>query len=111
MSPRDYFSLWTDSPVLGGSGVGRIRQPLFFSGVLLGALGQAVFDYYREGKTLGVGELVIAIIASLVTFPWVYYRAGLNRVAQMSFAKWCVSFQYGFFWPVILKVIEKALGG
>jgi hypothetical protein len=104
-----YFSLWTDSPAYGSStGVVKIRQPFFFLGVLIGAMAHPVFDYYRDGSGMEAGQLIVAVIASLVTFPWVYYQAGLDR-ATMSFAKWCVAFQYGFFWPVIFKVIEKAL--
>ena len=108
-SVADFMLLLTEEPALGKGGIIEKRQPIYYSGVLAGAIGQAYFVHYREGAAFDWGAIVIALIVSLTTFAFVYERAGLNR-AKMSFAKWCVAFQYGFFWPIVFGVIEKYLG-
>jgi hypothetical protein len=43
---------------------------------------------------------------SLVAFPYIYKKAGLNR-GQLTLAKWAVGFQNGFFWSVAIDAISK----
>jgi predicted membrane channel-forming protein YqfA (hemolysin III family) len=108
----DYFSLWTAVPELGGRGAqGRVRQPLVFFGVLLGALAKVVYDWLTASQTSALSwqSFVVAAIAGLVAFPYIYEKAGLNR-GQLTFAKWAVAFQNGFFWTVAMDAISKLHG-
>lgn len=97
----DYFSLWTYYATAGGRGETKLRQLKLFSGVLAGALSKTIFDYFSDIGEIGVGSLVVATIASFVVFPLFYAQAGLNR-GRLTFSKWCLAFQHGFFWSVAM---------
>lgn len=103
----DYFSLWTTVSALG-EGQNRIRQPVIFLGVLLGALSKVLYDWLtaQQPSALGWAPFAVAAIASLVAFPRIYEKAGLNR-GQLTLAKWAVGFQNGFFWSVAIDAISK----
>ncbi len=106
----DYFSLWTTVPVLGGSAQSRIRQPVLFLGVLLGALAKVIFDWLTtQTSALAWQPFVVAAIAGIVAFPYIYEKAGLDR-GRLTFAKWTVAFQNGFFWSVAMDAISKLHG-
>lgn len=100
----NYFSLWTDTPVLG-HGIERVRQPLYFLGVLGGACALVIFNALQGKSQLVWTPFVIALIVSIITFPYVYEHAGLGR-ARLSLAKWCLAFQYGFFWPALMDKVQ-----
>jgi hypothetical protein len=104
----DYFSLWTTVAEAGGSGKGRFRQPLAFLGVLLGALTKVFYDWLTasQASALTWQSFVVAAIAGLVAFPYIYEKAGLNR-GELGFAKWAVAFQNGFFWSVAMDAVMK----
>jgi len=105
----DYFLLAADVPAFGQGTVRQKQYGLFF-GVLSGAVSQIVYDALTTGRAPHLAEFGLACIASFVTFPYVFFHAGLNR-ARLTFAKWCVAFQYGFFWHIVIQVIAKNLGG
>ncbi|HMG73533.1 MAG TPA: hypothetical protein VK582_08530 [Pyrinomonadaceae bacterium] len=94
-----WFSL--ERPKQGGV----TRDVILFTGVVAGTVGQWAFASVQVGK-FGWHGLVLGLIASIVTFPVIYYNAGLNQ-NKLSFVKWCVAFQNGFFWPAILGQIAK----
>ena len=108
MNLKEYFSLPTAVLVLGGKGgVTTQNQPVFFPGVLLGALSKVAYDHFQGTTPFAWGSLVIAVIGSFATFPTIYKNAGLSRVGRLTFAKWCVAFQYGLFWQVVFQEIGK----
>jgi hypothetical protein len=102
---RSYFSL--ERPVLGGSGVDR--QVVLFTGVIAGSVGQWVFTGLQE-HNFPATRLALGLIASIVTFPAIFQKAGLNQV-KVSLVKWCVAFQSGFFWPALLDQVAKGKPG
>ena len=107
MNLMNYFSLETEVPAFGGSGKTTANQSVFFVGVLLGALSKVAYDYFDGKLPLTWGSFVLAAIGSIVTFPVIYKKAGLSRVGRLTFAKWCVAFQYGFFWQFIFHALQK----
>jgi hypothetical protein len=96
-----YFSL--ERAVLGGGGIKH--EIGLFTGVLAGAIGQWVFSATQSGKFAWPG-LVAGLIASIVTFPLIYDKAGLKESA-FTFVKWCVAFQNGFFWPALIQQVGQ----
>lgn len=89
---------------MGRSGVER--QLILFTGVVAGSIGQWLFAGVQSGHFTPAG-LVLGLIASVVTFPAIFYNAGLNEV-DVNFIKWCVAFQNGFFWPALLAQVGKS---
>ena len=89
---------------MGRSGVER--QLILFTGVVAGSIGQWLFAGVQSGHFTPAG-LVLGLIASVVTFPAIFYNAGLNKV-DVNFVKWCVAFQNGFFWPALLAQVGKS---
>lgn len=81
------------------------RQIVLFTGVLAGAAGQWLFAAVSS-RTYSFEGLVLGLIASVVTFPAIYYNAGLDRT-KVTFVKWCVAFQNGFFWPTLLEQVGR----
>jgi hypothetical protein len=104
---RYYFSL--ERPVLGGRDAGVERQLILFTGVAAGSVGQWLFAGFQN-NSFPLGGLVVGLIASIVTFPAIFYNAGLNQ-AEMNFVKWCTAFQSGFFWPALLEQVGKGFQG
>jgi len=88
---------------MGRSGVER--QLILFTGVVAGSIGQWLFAGIQSGH-FALAGLVLGLIASVVTFPAIFYNAGLNKV-DVNFVKWCVAFQNGFFWPALLAQVGK----
>lgn len=86
------------------------RQIVLFTGVLAGAAGQWLFAAVSSGAlragTYSFDGLVLGLIASVVTFPAIYHNAGLDRT-KVTFVKWCVAFQNGFFWPTLLDQVAR----
>lgn len=107
----DYFALSEPRAVLSakGGGLERVKQPIYFIGVLLGAIALTVFNRVSEGAAWDWKSLVIALIVSILTFPYAYEHAGLS-LSKMTLAKWCIAFQYGFFWPALLEKVKAAVG-
>lgn len=102
---RSYFLL--ERPVMGGS-KGVDRQVVLFTGVVAGSVGQWVFAGL-EDRNFPVSRLALGLIASIVTFPTIFQKAGLNQV-KVTLVKWCVAFQSGFFWPALLDQVAKGKG-
>ena len=76
--------------------------------MLAGSLSKVVYDAFStEGTAITLAALLVAAIASIVTFPQIYNQAGLNR-GPLTFMKWTVAFQNGFFWSVIMGEISLA---
>jgi len=98
-----WFSL--ERPALGAAGVKR--EIILFTGVVAGTIGQWLFAALGNGKFVWQA-LVLGFIASIVTFPVIFYNAGLNKT-KMTFVKWCVAFQNGFFWPTLLEQVSQTL--
>jgi hypothetical protein len=105
----DYFSLWQTTPVMGGDGSESKRQVVLFIGVLLGAAAKVVYDWLVPGGSLEWTSFIVAMIASVVVFPQLYYSGGLNR-RKLSLAHWTLAFQNGFFWSVALTSLVKKVG-
>lgn len=103
---KDYFSLWTVVPAMGGSGTVKFRQVKLYVGVLFGALSKVVYDYLVGDGSIDYGAFLIAAIASIVVFPHIYYQSGLNK-GHLTFAKWCLAFQSGFFWGVTMGALSS----
>ena len=74
----------------------------------MGALAKVFYDWLaiQQPSALGWAPFAAAAIASLVAFPYIYEKAGLNR-GSLTFAKWTVGFQNGFFWSVTIDAISK----
>jgi hypothetical protein len=107
----DYFSLYGPTPVLGGAtGSENKRQVQLFAGVALGAVCKVVYDAFTAAGNLEWKMFVVALIASLVVFPQLYYSGGLNK-KKLTFAHWTFAFQNGFFWSVALSQLLKHVGG
>jgi hypothetical protein len=118
MKFKEYFALLTDEPAFSArktvaqeEGTLKKAQPIFFIGVLAGALAKVIYDHFMSGVAFHWGHLVAAAIGSIVSFPAIYNAAGLKRRGDMSLAKWCVAFQHGFFWQVVMQEIGKKTGG
>jgi hypothetical protein len=105
-----YFSLWDPRPVLGGTGTQNQRQVYLFAGVALGAVCKVIYDALTSTGLLEWKSFIVALIASLVVFPQLYYSGGLNR-RKLSFAHWAMAFQNGFFWSIALSTLSSKLGG
>lgn len=97
-----------ERPVLGGK-KGVESQFSLFTGVVAGSVGQWLFAALSSGKYVWPG-LALGLIASIVTFPLIYYNAGLNK-EKLTFVKWCVAFQNGFFWPSLLDQVRQGYQG
>lgn len=97
----NYFSL--ARPILGRGSVER--QLILFTGVVAGSIGQWLFAAIQNDHFAPAG-LLLGLIASIVTFPAIFYNAGLDKV-EVTFVKWCVAFQNGFFWPALLEQVGK----
>jgi hypothetical protein len=108
MSALDYFSLNGPVPVLGGAGTGSRRQIQLFIGVLLGALSKVLYDSLLAGAAPRWEAAAIAIIASVVVFPQLYYVGGLDK-RPISFAHWTLAFQNGFFWSIALDRLVASI--
>jgi hypothetical protein len=104
---RHYFLL--ERPVLGDS-KGVKHEVILFTGVVVGTAGQWLFAALTSGKFVWQG-LILGFIASIVTFPAIYYNAGLNKTDPkkpgLTFVRWCVAFQNGFFWPSLLEQVGR----
>jgi hypothetical protein len=95
-----YFSL--ERPRFGSAGV--IREIFLFTGVVAGVVGQSIIVALSTGNFPWI-NLIPGLIASIVIYPAIYYNAGLNK-SNMSFVKWCVAFQNGYFWPSLLEQVS-----
>lgn len=89
---------------MGGSGVDK--QLILYTGVFAGTLGQWLFSSIQD-EVYVLGNLILGLIASIVAFPAIWSNAGLNT-SKVNFVKWCVAFQNGFFWPVLLEQIGRS---
>jgi len=103
-SLADYFSLWGPRPVFGNKGAENRRQVSLFIGVALGAACKVVYDALSLAGVLEWKSFLIAMIASIVIFPQLYYTGGLSR-RKVSLAHWTLAFQNGFFWSVALSAL------
>jgi hypothetical protein len=103
----DYFSLWGPPRPVFGTGDNR-RQVYLFIGVIFGAIAKNIYDALTGAAALEWKTLVVALIASFVVFPQLYYSGGLNR-RKLSFAHWTFAFQNGFFWSVALTELSRKL--
>ena len=74
-------------------------------------MAKVVYDWLTEHQASlpGWAPFAVAAIASLVAFPYIYEKAGLDR-GQLTFAKWAVAFQNGFFWSVAIDALSKLHG-
>jgi hypothetical protein len=99
-----YYGL--ERAVMGNGGVKR--ELILYSGVAAGTVGRWLFDLV-SGGSFEIKGLVLGLIASVVTFPFIYYNAGMDK-AKANFVKWCVAFQNGFFWAVLLAGVTKKYG-
>lgn len=99
----DYFSLVSTEPLAGGTGTNR--QVKLYIGVLLGALSKVIYDLLASGEGVSFSSFLIAAIASVVVFPHIYKEAGLNK-GPLTFSKWCLAFQNGFFWGVTMGALS-----
>jgi hypothetical protein len=107
----DYFSLYGPTAVLGGTaGSENKRQLQLFAGVALGAVCKVIYDALTGAGDMGWRIFIVALIASLVIFPQLYYSGGLNK-KKLSFAHWAFAFQNGFFWSVALAQLTKHVAG
>ena len=96
---------------MGGQGTGSKSQVQLFAGVLLGAVSKAVYDFFANGIAWHWTSVIIAVIASVVIFPQLYYTAGLDK-RKLSFAHWTLAFQNGFFWSVVFdQLVARAQQG
>jgi len=106
----NYFSLWGPYPVMGGTGSEKRKQVYLFAGVALGAASKVIYDVITQSTAFAIGPLAVALIASVVIFPQLYYTGGLDR-RKLSFAHWALAFQNGFFWSVAFDQLVKKVGG
>lgn len=109
MNKKDYFLLATHRLVAGGEGTEPQRQPIYFIGVLLGAIAKVYYDHFKSGVDFQWGQLGVAAIVSVVTFPTIYHTSGLDRAGSVTLTRWCIAFQYGFFWQSIIKMSDDAV--
>lgn len=81
-------------------------QIYLFLGVVLGAVSKTVYDVLAGQASFSWEPLVLALIASVVIFPQLYYTGGLDK-RPLSFAHWTLAFQNGFFWSVAFDQLVK----
>ena len=98
-----YFSL--ETAVMGG---GVKRQLFLYTGVVAGTVAKWLFDFL-SGGAFAWQPLVLGLIASVVIYPTIFEKAGLNK-SPADFLKWCVAFQNGFFWVALFASIGKTIG-
>jgi hypothetical protein len=91
---------------LGGA-AGVVSELFLFSGVAAGTIGRWLISLLDQESFSWTG-LLAGLVAAIVTFPAIYANAGLNR-SDKTFVKWCVAFQNGYFWPVLLEQVGKAI--
>jgi hypothetical protein len=91
--------------VFGRGGSENRRQIVLFLGVGLGAACKVVYDAFSNAGLFGWKIFAVALIASLVVFPQLYYSGALNK-RRLTFAHWALAFQNGFFWSAF-SVIKK----
>jgi hypothetical protein len=102
---KDYFSLWGPRAVFSTKGSENRRQIVLFLGVAAGAASKVLYDAFVSTPiNTDWKPLVLALIASIVVFPQLYYYGGLDK-RKLSFAHWTFAFQNGFFWSVALSRI------
>jgi len=92
-------------PVYGG-GKGVFYEVILLLGVIAGCIAQWVLDSLNTGSFPWV-RLLAGVIASIVIFPTVWQRAGLKNTDNLSLSKWCVAFQNGYFWPVLMTQVSR----
>lgn len=100
-----YFSLWSEEAVFGVTGSVKRREFKLFLGVLLGALSEVLYSALTSADDINFVKFLIALIASVVVFPTLYYQGGLNKGA-LNFTKFCLAFQNGFFWSVTMASLN-----
>lgn len=88
---------------MGGGGVDR--QLILYTGVLAGTIGQWLFTSIQN-EHFTLANLILGLIASVVTFPAIWSNSGLDKT-KVNFVKWCVAFQNGYFWPVLIEQVGK----
>ena len=98
---HNYFVLSSTVPAAGGIGTLQRRQIVLYLGVLAGALSNVIYNLLGSGPNFSYVPFVLALIASVVTFPGIYKQAGLNR-GRITWAKWATAFQNGFFWSIAM---------
>lgn len=98
-----YFSLQRSQL---GDNEGVKRELILFSGVLLGTVGHWIFNMLQNNQFAWPG-LILGLIAGVVVFPTIYYQAELKR-SKVTFVKWCVAFQNGFFWPALFELVGQS---
>ena len=103
----NYFRLEAKTAVLSADGgTENESQIRLYFGVLLGALCKVPYDYYISGIEISVPTIIVSVIASIVVFPQIYAQASLNR-GPVTFMRWAVAFQNGFFWSVAIEAIRS----
>jgi hypothetical protein len=81
-------------------------QVVLFTGVVAGSVGQWVFDAFQSTH-FAPASLFLGLIASVVTFPAIWHNSGFKQ-EKVTFVKWCVAFQNGFFWPALLHQVGQS---
>jgi hypothetical protein len=46
--------------------------------------------------------------ASVLVYPVLWAKAGLKKQDDLNLAKWCIAFEHGYFWPVLLTQVARA---
>lgn len=100
-----YFALEARIPQAGP--IKKLHQEILYLGVLAGIFGKALNEYFLNGSQISVGQLASGVIISLVIFPVVYRHGGFDR-RRLNLVTWCIAFQNGFFWPIMLERVTNA---
>lgn len=123
-----YFDLglMPDEPELGSQSskaqkkknINRLlRTFLMYVFVWLGVVGQKLLEIQQIGtsnslKSLGQGELLVALVIATAIFPLVFPKIFVKMPARARKVEgsWlivqvCVAFQNGFFWQALLSLI------
>ena len=107
-SLKKYFALESQIAILGERGSTNRRQLRLYIGVLCGAMAKEAYDALQSSAPISWTRIAMAFIASIVVFPALYSTAGLNR-GPLTFSKWCIAFQNGFFWGVTIDGIGNSM--
>lgn len=103
---KSYFLL--ENTQFGGPG-GVKRELVLYTGVLVGVVVQWLLE--ASGRShYSASALLAGIVASVIIFPTIWEKAGLKS-RPVSFVKWCVAFQNGYFWPALFGQIAKQYAG
>jgi hypothetical protein len=92
---------------MGKGGLVITKEVKLYLGVAGGVAARPIYDALINSTSVAWPLVLAGIIASVLIFPGVYDKGELNR-GPLTWAKWCIAFQNGFFWQSLVETIAKS---